>query len=351
MGRSQDSLIRTDHFSYWRIYCTDQWMSGYIYILILPQMGGTLKQSSIHHSNKEMWKYEQDLLRGSKFLHILNHAGSWPFQGVAPRLHLMLASRSRRHRPYVACSAGLIVVGRVGWIMVPKRKWWLTSTNSGGIRTTSYENGRDNKTAVMFQDFDFNVFCECWKWGFFVRYSIRLVQQVPWLYIRVFSWKCLKCSRSWRNQTNQEKTARNRQLQVPLTKLFALTKPWHEAKSQFQSYRGEAPLDFTIRMNSRHRLIPSFHSSSQCSDGNQGSQIQLWFASYLYLVVASEVYDSLPPRMRPGPATRIIQQKPWLNAVRSEFSWSRSLADGCHVSTKTMSPGSLLTKEVCIPMT
>lgn len=36
-----------------------------------------------------------------------------------------------------------------------------------------------------------------------VRYSIRLVQQVPWLYIRVFSWKCLKCSRSWRNQTRK----------------------------------------------------------------------------------------------------------------------------------------------------
>ena len=105
-------------------------MSGYIYILILPQMGRTRKQSSGHHSNKEIWKYEQDLLRSSKFLHILNHAGSWPFQGVATRLHLMLASRSRRHRPYVACSAGLIVVGRVGWIMVPKRKWWLTSTNS-----------------------------------------------------------------------------------------------------------------------------------------------------------------------------------------------------------------------------
>lgn len=39
--------------------------------------------------------------------------------------------------------------------------------------------------------------------GFFVRYSIRFVQQVPWLYIRVFSWKCLKCSRSWRNQTRK----------------------------------------------------------------------------------------------------------------------------------------------------
>ena len=39
--------------------------------------------------------------------------------------------------------------------------------------------------------------------GFFVRYSIGFVQQVPWLYIRVFSWKCLKCSRSWRNQTRK----------------------------------------------------------------------------------------------------------------------------------------------------
>ncbi len=162
---------------------------------------------------QNVWKCELDLLCAPhSFLFWITLAAGpskeWP------RLHSMLASRSRHHRPYGACSAGLIAargqkltknikkaVGRVGWIMVPKLRWRLTSINSGGILTTSYENGRDNKTAVIFQDF--NAFCECWKWDFSWGILSGLYNKYHGSIYGLNSWKCLRCSRSWRNQTRK----------------------------------------------------------------------------------------------------------------------------------------------------
>lgn len=180
--------------------------------------------------------------------------------------------------------------------------------------------------------------------GFFVRYSIRFVQQVPWLYIRVFSWKCLKCSRSWRNQTRKRLQGTD------------------NCKCLWQSYLLWSNHDMKQRVNFGpigERGPAWLYNPHECTS-------TVWFTlftvhpsvgrrencgSHPVFILWLHRRSMIPPRMRPGPATRIIQQKPWLNAVRSECSWSRSLADGCHVSTKTISPGSLLTKEVYIPMT